>query len=268
MLPGRYFVLAPLVIVLSLASLSFGATADDAWIEELVQAVASPNQATSDSAIRQVLGDRALRTSVLGRLVHLSINASQASVQLAALSALSAFRELAEPTIPTLLMQLGKEPNGQVRGAIAVCVATVGDAATEVVEAIAAQLRRESSPETKIEMLRALALMNGDRSAALPTLVSILESSKDHRIRALAVGAMKGPWAIGSLPLLVRLVSSDPHDATRHNALLALGSFGDAGRPALAAIDSLHRLAEKNGDTMLANDCSMAEKQILGTSVR
>ncbi len=114
----------------------------------------------------------------------------------------------------------------------------------------------------KWAILRALAVLGPEASAAAPALAGLLEDEPDAATRSAAADALgaMGPAAAEAVPALTRSLG-DPDDDVRFAAAQALGLVGKAARSALG---ELRKLERSEPDFCVSNAAGLAALRIRG----
>jgi HEAT repeat protein len=156
---------------------------------------------------------------------------------------------------PALVARLAEDKSPFVRKAAAYALGRLKT--REGTLALAAALANKEKKHEEVRGAAVTALGEYSDEAAIPALTAALADKADH-IRAgaaSALGTNRGA-ARAAVPKLINLLTSDPENAVRRQAAIALGRIGDP-----AAIPALE-LAQHDRDPYLSRAALEAIKQI------
>jgi HEAT repeat protein len=158
-----------------------------------------------------------------------------ADVRHRAVTALGVIQPYTKESIQALVHALDDQDD-RVRGVASLFVGEVGPRAREAVPALVRMVQRQEWLASG-QAIRALGNIGPDAKAAVPALTAMI-ASKDQRLVTQAAAALhqSEPENERSVRLLVGLLTTAREARDRMAAAVALGSIGEASRPAIGPL--------------------------------
>ncbi|AFY32265.1 HEAT repeat domain-containing protein [Calothrix sp. PCC 7507] len=139
--------------------------------------------------------------------------------------------------ISTYIQKL-KDKDATVRYFAAGALGRMGGEAKAAIPALITALQSDKDATVRYSAASALGSMRGETKAAIPALMTALQSDKDKDVRSNAAGALMsmGGEAKAAIPALMTALQSDKDKDVRSNAAGALMSMGGEAKAAIPAL--------------------------------